>query len=344
LIFVGCSSQSKNPEFEQNPIVFIDALGREVNLEKHPEKIVIAGKQTPMLANYFYLFPDVHQKIIAIENRSQNNEQFLEIVEPSYREKLVLEKSANVEQIAPFEPDLVVLKTTMQEELGENLEKIGIPVAYVSFEGVEEIYSNISTIGEIVDQTITSQEIIAKYEQIYDETTKKIENNNGNMSILLLQIVGEGDDTSFLTPAGSWLQTSMVELANGIPVWKDVSETSGWMDVNIEQILLWDPEVIIVINYQGKGTTIVENLKQESIWSAMRAVENDQIYAFPNDYISWDQPDTRWVLGYVWLSYIINPESFSIGFFEDKVREFYGDFYGVSQELIEELIIPKIFP
>ncbi len=46
----------------------------------------------------------------------------------------------------------------------------------------------------------------------------------------------------------------------------------------------------------------MRKLKADPAWAQFRAVKNGRFYAFPADYYSWGQPDSRWILGLWWLS------------------------------------------
>lgn len=64
--------------------------------------------------------------------------------------------------------------------------------------------------------------------------------------------------------------------------------------------------------------------------------------AFPADYLSWDQPDPRWILGLQWLVGKLHPGLGATAELEKKVVEFYSFVYGLSAQRIEEAILPMI--
>ena len=61
-LLVSCIDTPSN---ETTQFVVTDALEREIEFSDYPERIVIAGKQTPMLANFFYLFPSKVENLLA---------------------------------------------------------------------------------------------------------------------------------------------------------------------------------------------------------------------------------------------------------------------------------------
>ena len=324
-------------------IELIDALGNQLILEEIPENIVVAGKQTPMIIDLLFLFPDVDVKIAGIENRSQTTKDFLAAISPEYVEKVNLEKGAGTEQIAALNPDIVILKTSMAEELGAGLETLGIPILYVSMESIAELETDITNIGLILGESERANEIIAEYDQMTRDIEEKVPGDAPQKDVLLLQYSEDNGEISFEVPPASWLQTNLVEMAGGNPIWVDAAETGGWATVNIEQIANWNPDIIFVVNYFGNSVETVEQLKENTIWQELTATQNGELYGFPGDFISWDQPDSRWILGYSWMATKINPESFADINFEDIVVNFYQALYSVDEATIQENIIPLLY-
>jgi len=77
-------------------------------------------------------------------------------------------------------------------------------------------------------------------------------------------------------------------------------------------------------------------------WVLLDAVKNDKLYAFPLDFQSWDQPDTRWTLGLTWMAGKIQPDLFPSINMQDEVRTFYTNFYDLSDSVITETIMPLV--
>jgi iron complex transport system substrate-binding protein len=152
----------------------------------------------------------------------------------------------------------------------------------------------------------------------------------------------EGGEVSFSLPPVSWLQTQLVKIAGGIPVWEDLEASGGWTIVNIEQIAVWDPDQIFIINYDGTASEVAADLKDSDFWSDLKAVQDGQLFAFPFDFYSWDQPDTRWILGLQWLATKIQPELMTNLDILDEVNSFYSQLYGLDQDVINAEVMPEI--
>lgn len=334
----GCINQEAN----NTGIVISDALEREISLPKSLDRIVIAGKQTPTLANFAYLFDSSAEKVIAIENRSQSSNNFLSLLDTNFISKLTVEKGAGAEQITPAYPDVVIMKTLMKEQIGDQLESVGITPVYVSFETIEEIYRDIRIFGTLLDGVETAEKIVDFYSNTKNEIDQLISSSKTSPRVLILQIDKSEGNLVYSVPSASWLQTAMVEELMGQPVWKAEASAGGWMEISIEQVFVWQPEIVIVVNYQGRSVEIINEITNNPVWSEFLNNSKTMINPFAYDYQSWDQPDPRWILGYANLAHYLHPEIISTTFLYDLVRDFYHDLYGLEIEFIDSEIIPLV--
>jgi iron complex transport system substrate-binding protein len=341
LFFSSCSNLVSAANMKRT---ITDGLGRQVVIKSELSRIVIVAKQAPMLINFLYLFKTASQKLLALEKRAQTPEDYLKLVDPNIEKKYLLEKGASAEQIVPLNPDVVILKSSMRNTIGKPLEDLSIPVVYVEFENVDQIYRDIRVLANILNEPKRGEEIIANYQTIFQQIQQKVlsNSNSKNPSVLILQAVATDQKYVFSIPAANWLQTDLVEKAGGMPVWKESNQSGGWTDVNMEQISVWDADMVFIVNYQGNAPEIVLKLKNDQIWQNLKSVKNGNIFAFPYDYLSWDQPDPRWILGYGWLAYKLNPQKFSGLEMESLIINFYENFFLMNETTIQEKIIPKI--
>jgi iron complex transport system substrate-binding protein len=326
----------------QTGFTVTDALGREITFDDYPENIVIAGKLRPMIVDFLYMFESSADKIAAIEAGGQASENFIAVLDETVLNKYSLEKGAAAEQIAPLEPDLVILKASVKESLGDSLELINIPVVYIDFETVDQIYRDIRILGTVLGESDRAEEIVAEYEDLYEEFSGYIKDDAEGNSAVLMQISSTDQEYAYEVPSVSYLQTTMVEDAGGQVLWKEAAQAGGWNEVNLEQVNVWNPDYIFVINYKGMAPDIVAELSGSQPFGSLAAVANEQIYAFPFDYISWDQPDPRWILGYSWLVYRLNPGEVSQERMLETVSDFYQFFYGMEEAQVEASIMPRI--
>jgi len=320
-----------------------DALGRTIEFDQLPTRIMIVGKAAFMLLDAAYLFPEAPERIIAYELRSQTGLDFVKTVYPGDGSMTVIEQDSGPEQIAPLNPDLVMMKAYLKEQLGDQVEKLGIKVVYLDLETPEQINKDIQTLGQIFGNTERANELTALFDQSKTKVTDITSeiSDEEKPSTLVLMYSDKGGEVAFSFPTLNYFQTTLVEMAGGIPVWKDLP-ADGWTVVTIEQIAAWNPDAIFIIHYQGKAVEVVENLKSDANWKLLDAVQNDRLYAFPLDFQSWDQPDTRWTLGLSWMAAKLHPDLFPGFDVIEEAKAFYRDFYGLNDNLITDKIIPLI--
>jgi iron complex transport system substrate-binding protein len=322
-----------------------DALGRTVELDGPPERITVAGRAGLLVVDALYLFPEARERLVALEERGQKIQSFLAIVDPDWEEKTMLEQNAGPEQIAPTHPDLVIAKSAMAEALGEPLDAVGIPIFYVDFETPETYERDLTALGQVFGDPGRAEEVLAFYRERLDRIAEATDGlaEGDRPSVLLIEYSYEEGTVAFSVPPAGWLQTTIVELAGGDPVWTGASESGGWTVVGLEQIAAWNPDQIYVVDYDGNSDGVVEELKADSRWQALAAVGSGNIYGFPGDIISWDQPDTRWILGLTWLFTKVQPDLAGDVDVLDEARAFFEEMYSLDAGVVEAEIVPWLF-
>jgi iron complex transport system substrate-binding protein len=326
------------------PVTVVDALGRTVEFSVPPQRIVVAGKSSLTIVDTLYLFPEARERLVGLVVGRQDPGAFLSAVDPAYAAKAVLEVEAGPEQIAPLDPDAVVLRSFMAESLGRPLEQLGIPVVYVDLETPEQYFRDLGALGDLFGNGARADEIRAYYHAQMDRIEAALAGLRDGEAprVLLLQHSAQGGEVALSVPSASWIQTAEVELAGGIPVWAEAAQGGGWTVVNLEQIAAWDPDAIFMISYGPDPAAVVEGLAADPRWQALRAVEAGRIYSFPGDIFSWDQPDPRWILGVTWLAGRLHPQRLAGLDMRAEVVQFFEAMYGMDAASIEARILANL--
>ena len=311
-----------------------DTLGRILAFDDVPERIVIAGRGSLLLTDALYLFPGVASRILGVGGTDQGQGDFYPLLDPSYREKTRFTNNVGPEAIAAARPDLVLLKSYLKEGLGRALETVGIPVLYLDLESPERFYSDIGALGDLLQESERAQYLVDWY-RTRAGAIELVVSAAARPAALVVSYSKTAGNASFTVPPAGWLQTEMVEKAGGAPVWKSVGVGNGWMKVNIEQLALWDPQYVLVVSYGTPATGVVKSLGAESIWKG-------KVLAFPADFYSWDQPDTRWILGLEWVAATLHPDLLQGFDLRREVTSFYMDLYGIDEATIAAEILPRL--
>ncbi len=325
-------------------IVVTDALGRTVTFENPPQRIVLAGRSLFMIADAIYMFPDAISRIAAISVTNQGSGNFIPLIDPSYDSKIVLELEPSTEEIVALQPDCVIMKSFNATTLGAPIEALGIPVVYLDFETPEQYQRDLVTLGQLFQNPDRANELIEFFNNRVAQVTEITSDlsDTEKPRTLLLYYSTKGDAVSFNVPPVSWIQTMMVEMSGGIPVWKDANLGNGWTQVNLEQVAAWNPEMIIIVSYLNPVNEVVDLLKADPQWQGLDAVKNGKIYGFATDAYSWDQPDPRWILGLTWLSGKLHPDLFPNLDIESEAQTFYRELYGINESVFTNTMLPLL--
>ncbi|MFO7635236.1 MAG: ABC transporter substrate-binding protein [Caldilinea sp.] len=322
-----------------------DAVGRSVEFATPPSRIVIVGRGTYMVTGATFAFPAAQERVAGFEGgRFNDPARFLPFVDPNFDGKIILERNTGPEQVAPVRPDAIVLKTTARNELGAALEQLGIPIVYVEMESVEQYFNDLTTLGQLLDSPERAQALIGYMQGRLDRVASGLADvaEADKPTVLVIQYSDEGGEVAFEVPPASWLQTRLVELAGGVPVWTEASPGGGWATVNFEQIAQWNPDKVVVIHYQADPVETVAALKANPEWQALAATQNGEIYGFPADTFGWDSPDPRWILGLQWLATKLHPDRFADLDIMAEVDSFFNEVYGMDSASIETNILPAL--
>jgi iron complex transport system substrate-binding protein len=97
----------------------------------------------------------------------------------------------------------------------------------------------------------------------------------------------------------------------------------GLANVSIEQVLLWNPDVIITIDQD-----FAANMRNDPAWASVKAVRDGRVHLSPKMPFGWVDfpPSANRLIGLRWLAKILYPDKFP----EDiraQTREFYAMFY-----------------
>jgi len=322
------------------PQAVTDALGRQVTLSAPPQRIVITGKALIMIADAAYAFLEAPQRIVALGSASQGTSNFIALIDPDYAGKATIQQDAGAEQIAALHPDLVILKSYLAETVGAPIETLGIPVIYVDFETPEQYTRDLGILGQVFQNEARAREVAAFYQSRVAQIQAAVSDVAVKPKVLMLYYTDRDGSVAFNVPPRAWMQTRLVEIAGGIPVWADANPGKGWAQVTLEQVAVWDADDIFIISYVEDPSDVAARLKNDPQWQALRAVREGRLYAFPGDLYSWDQPDTRWILGLTWLAACLHPERFPQMDIMIEAQQFYQALYGLDQTFFDQKIRP----
>jgi iron complex transport system substrate-binding protein len=314
--------------------IVTDTLGRTLTFQKIPERIVLAGRATLLLVDAVYLFPGAGNRVVGVGATDQGLGDFFSFLDPGAAGKSRFANNAGPEQLAGLHPDLVILKSYMKERLGDLLEKIGIPVLYLDLETPETFYADVWTLGVLFQQPARARIILDWYRSRVNSVARATA-GGARPGVLLVQYSTRDGEAAFTVPPSGWIQSTITEAAGGSVAWKEAGPGDGWKKVGIEQLAAWNPRFVFVVSYQKPAEAVAEEMRNAQFLKGA-------IAGFPSDFHSWDQADSRWILGLEWLASRLHPDVFAGLDMRSEVAAFYHELYGVSPAVIERQIMPRV--
>ncbi len=251
-----------------NAATFTDDLGRKVELAKNPERIIsLAPSITETL---FYL--GLGDKIVGVTDFCN--------YPPEAKRKTSVGWiiSPNVEKIISLKPDLVLATAEgNRPEIVSTLERVKINVYVMSPHSIEDILKGIKDVGELTGQAGTAKVKIAELKQRIYAVKKRGE---GAKKARVLYLIST--EPLITAGPGSFLH-NVIETVGGENIIS--SSSNRYPQITMEEIVLRDPEVIIV------PPDLLENVRSwKNRWGGISAIENNRIYSIDPDIISRPGP------------------------------------------------------
>ncbi|MBE5780966.1 MAG: hypothetical protein E7328_04010 [Clostridiales bacterium] len=314
-VMAGCGAPAE--ESKDATITLTDHAGREVTLEGAAQ--AICGTHNPSL-NMAIVLDGGMDRFVGFGNKDMAYGLY-EIVAPEIDELTQIGKGKNVnfETVASVKADLALLPVRMKGMV-EQYEEVGPKVILLDVELFDSIKSALTLVGKAIGQDERAAKIVAFFDQKIADATKVAEDAETKPTVLMLS---GSSMTGVATDA--MLQNQIIKTAGGKSVTEGWDSDELWAEVNIEQIVKWNPEIIYIPAY---ADYTVEDLKANEAWASIDAVKNDKIFVFPSALEPWDYPTASACLGLCWTTYNLHPELYSLDQLMKDVDEFYNLVYG----------------
>ncbi|HPS59389.1 MAG TPA: ABC transporter substrate-binding protein, partial [Spirochaetota bacterium] len=102
------------------------------------------------------------------------------------------------------------------------------------------------------------------------------------------------------------------------------SMDNNFVDVNIEQVYAWNPDIILLSGWCSSIDIVMKNPN----WASLRAVKNGRVYLIPEGIFSWDFASGESVLLMIYMAKLFYPELFKDWNMIDEMHTFYSEIYG----------------
>jgi iron complex transport system substrate-binding protein len=224
----------------------------------------------------------------------------------------------NVEDLLAVSPQ-VVITLTKDTKIESERKKAGIPFVAASKDTLVEIADSWRLIGKMAGNEKEGNEL----GDYWDETIKKVTDQTSkiNESDKLKVYYAQSDVTK--TVGSRTIMASIISLAGGISFMEanpqmESANTSEEIQVSLEQIYKWNPDVIITKTAKGS-----DEILSKDAWKDIAAVKNKRVYA-STKYEMLDR--TQSLMGLLWTTKVLYPDKVKIDL-NKEVKTFYSKVY-----------------
>lgn len=324
----GKSNESSEPDGSGEPsapvtaepekIKIIDAIGREVILDEPAKKVV--GTHNPSF-NSAVVLGGGDKYIAGFDKKMCKGLYSLVMDNCEGITEIGKKKSINYETVLAVSADLAIIPERFKE-LVEEFEQVGVPVivAAPNDESFDTVKNTISIVGKALGENERAKKINEFFDKKVADTKAIAAKSTNKQKVLFL-----GGSSPLSVAPSAMIQTQLIEAAGGINAVAEIDVKGAFADVNIEQIIGWNPDVIW---FPGYADYTVEGLLNDPAWGNINAVKNKKIYRFPSSLESWDEPTAAVVLGICWATHNLHPDIYSLDDLKKDVDEFYELIYG----------------
>ncbi len=230
--------------------------------------------------------------------------------------------TANVELVIASRPDVIVDYGAVNDTYASLADRVqqqtGIP--YLLLDGAfDGIAGAIRTVGALTGEEANAEALARYASDTVDDVTKRVATVPASKRPRLYYGRGpRGLDTGL---AGS-INMEVIDRLGATNVAASMGR-GGLVQVSLEQVLGWDPEVIVTTD-----PTFFASVRRDPLWAPVAAVKARRIHLAPAEPFGWIDfpPSINRLVGLKWLGRILYPDAFPDDL-RAHVRDYYARFY-----------------
>lgn len=320
-LLVACGAQSTpDPNAKVN---FTDSVGRTVEIPANISRIAVTGTMAQLVV--FAIAPDL---LVGTATKwDPSSDQY---IDDKYLNLPVLGQlyggkgDWNLEELLAAAPQVIIdvgeAKDGIAADLDALQQQTGLPFVHISAttETMPEVYQQL---GLLLGRPNDAEALANYCSEIYDQTITIINQVGTAGKSRLLYCLG--DQGHNVIARDSYHSEVIDLLADNLAVVESPSAKGLGNEVDMEQILLWNPDVILF----APGSVFADVASDES-WQKVAAVASGRYYEVPYGPDNWlgFPPSVQRYLGMLWMTKLLYPANATYDLHAEVAR-FYQLFY-----------------
>ena len=290
--------------------VFTDSCGREVTVPADIQKIAVSGPLAQMVV--FAIAPD---KMVGVANawdesaKAYFDAKYLEL--PLLGQLYGGKGELNLETLLAEAPDVVIdvgePKDSMAEDLDALQEQTGIPFVHIDayLASMDDTYA---MLGDLLAMPNEAQGLADYCRYAYDKV-KAIADSVEKVNLLYVT----GEEGLNVIARGSYHAEVIDMLCNNLAVVGEPSSKGTGNEVDMEQILSWNPAAVIF----APGS-IYSTVADNENWQTIPAIKDGRYYEVPMGPYNWMgfPPSVQRILGMQWMAKVLYPDAADYDMYE----------------------------
>lgn len=290
--------------------VFTDSCGREVTVPADIQKIAVSGPLAQMVV--FAIAPDRMVGVANAWDESAKNyfdAKYLEL--PLLGQLYGGKGELNLETLLAAAPDVVIdvgePKDSMAEDLDALQEQTGIPFVHIDayLASMDDTYA---MLGDLLAMPNEAQGLADYCRYAYDKV-KAIADSVEKVDLLYVT----GEEGLNVIAKSSYHAEVIDMLCNNLAVVYEPSSKGTGNEVDMEQILNWNPAAVIF----APGS-IYSTVADNENWQTIPAIRDGRYYEVPMGPYNWMgfPPSVQRILGMQWMAKVLYPDAADYDMYE----------------------------
>ena len=317
--------------------IFTDSVGRQVEIPYTVESIAVSGPLAQIAV--FALAPDMLVGVSSEWDAAAQAfipEEYYNL--PNLGQLYGGKGELNLEVLLASGAQVIIdvgePKSTIVEDLDALQAQTGIPFVHITMttETAADAYIQL---GELLGREEYAQTLATYCDEVLTRTKEIASTVEKTRVVYCL-----GESGLNVIAKGSFHGEIIDLLCDNVAVVDDVSSKGTGNEITMEQLMLWDPEVILFAPDSVYGM-----IGSDPTWQSLTAISSNNFYEVPFGPYNWMgfPPSVQRYLGMIWLSQLLYPETAQYNAFAE-VANYFALFYHVelSEQQIGDLMLNSL--
>lgn len=278
--------------------------------------------------------------IVAIANGLRRNDLFNRICPAVLTARVPKAQGAvNIEEVLRAAPQLLFVSGDMRHSQGlvARLDHFKIPFLVVDYHSIQGQQQAVNMIGEALSQSNRA----ARFNGYFNDCIRRVEAHISKIPPDKRPTLYHAVNEPLRTTVVNGLATDWLRAAGAINV-AEISSGRALADktsVAMEQILLWNPDVIL-----ANEPAAVDTIRHSRKWSYLKAVQTGQVLQMPIGISRWGHPGgIETPLAILWAAKKLYPHLFEDLDMIAETKAFYREFlnYRLTAKEVEMILSGK---